>query len=77
LAIACDVVQARIIHSYIVDYFRRVPALKKLVLKDTQEGLLLKNGIDIIISTNNYKSTRGRPVLAAILDECAFYPDRS
>jgi hypothetical protein len=33
--------------------------------------------VDIAIGTNNFRAVRGRAVLAAILDECAFYQGRT
>ena len=33
--------------------------------------------VDIAIATNNFRAVRGRPILAAILDECAFWRDET
>jgi hypothetical protein len=73
LCVACDRDQARIVLGYIKSYFNDVPALKANVRRQTSDGIELNNGIDIVVGTNNYRSVRGRAVLLAILDECAFF----
>jgi hypothetical protein len=37
----------------------------------------LDNGVDIAVGTNSFRAVRGRAVLLAILDECAFWRDDS
>jgi hypothetical protein len=48
-----------------------------MVRRQTAEGLELKNDVSIEISTNSYRSVRGRAFLLAILDEVAFYSDEN
>ncbi|MEI5677356.1 MULTISPECIES: hypothetical protein [unclassified Mesorhizobium] len=69
---AMDRKQAKVCLSYTKAFFEQ-PMLEKLVARDTADGLELTNGITIEITTNDYKSARGRSVVAAVLDECAFY----
>jgi hypothetical protein len=73
LLVAMDREQAGIINRYIKSYFAAIPELKAMVVSETKTGLELNNGVEIVIATNDYRSVRGRTVLAAILDECAFY----
>jgi hypothetical protein len=40
-------------------------------------SLELENGVDIAVGTNSFRAVRGRAVLLAILDECAFWRDES
>jgi hypothetical protein len=47
--------------------------LASLVTRSTAIGFQLRNSVDIEVSTNNFRSVRGRPFALAILDECAFY----
>ena len=77
LCLACDRDQAKIIFGYTKSYFEDIPLLANLVTRETANGLELSNKVDIAISTNSFRSLRGRPVLAAVLDECAFYRDDS
>ncbi len=48
-----------------------------MIGRETRDGFELSNAVDIAIGTNNYKAVRGRAVLAAILDEVAFYQSES
>lgn len=71
--VAVDREQAQIVKGYIRSFFRDVLVLRKMVERDTADGLRLNNGVDIAIVTNSYRSIRGRSMLACVLDECAFY----
>jgi hypothetical protein len=73
LAIAVDREQAAIVTNYIVAYFETIPALAKLVKSIDRDGITLHNGVVIVVATNSYRSVRGRSILAAVFDECAFW----
>ena len=73
LALACDRDQSKIILNYTRSYFTDIPALQKLVRRETATGLRLNNGVEIAIGTNSFRSVRGRSILCVVLDECAFY----
>ncbi len=73
VALACDRDQAKIILNYTKSYFAEIPALKKLVRRETAAGLELTNGVEVATGTNSYRAVRGRPILCAVLDEAAFY----
>jgi hypothetical protein len=75
--LAVDRDQARVILNYIRSYFTDIPLLAGMLQRETATGFELNNGIDIAIVTNNFRSIRGRAVLLAIFDECAFYRDES
>jgi hypothetical protein len=66
---------ARIVHRYVAAYFTQNPLLRPLVARETDDGLELTNGVDVIIATNNYRAVRGRTILVVILDEVAFWRD--
>jgi hypothetical protein len=70
--IACDRDQARICTNYIRAFFELEP-LKKMVRRETMDGLELHNRVDVSVQTNNFRAPRGRPILLAILDEVAFF----
>jgi hypothetical protein len=74
MCLATDREQARIVLGYIRAYFNDIPLLKSMVRAETSNGLALKNGVDIVISTSDYRSVRGRAVALAIFDEAAFWP---
>jgi hypothetical protein len=71
--LAVDRLQARIIKDYVSAIFDATPALRKLVKDDGKEEVVLKSGISLEIKTNSYRSIRGFTVLAAILEETAFW----
>jgi hypothetical protein len=77
MCVAVDRDQARVILNYIRSYFVEIPLLAGMLTRETATGFELNNGIDIAIVTNNFRSIRGRAVLLAIFDECAFYRDES
>ncbi len=73
--IAVDRDQSKVILEYIRSYFVEIPMLAGMLQRETQFGFELTNNVDIQIITNNFRSIRGRAVLLAIFDECAFYKD--
>jgi hypothetical protein len=75
--IAVDRDQSKIILEYIRSFFVEIPLLAGMLERETQFGFELNNRVDITIITNNFRSIRGRAVLLAIFDECAFYRDES
>jgi hypothetical protein len=77
LNLATDRDQAKICLNYVRAFFTSIPMLGAMVDRETKAGFELTNGVDIAIATNNFRAVRGRAVLAAILDECAFYQSES
>lgn len=73
LILAADRKQARVIFRYARALIADVPMLAALLERETTEGLELSNGVNIEIATASYKSTRGYTVVAALLDEIAFW----
>jgi hypothetical protein len=73
LCVATDRDQAGIVLKYIRGYFEQVPALAALVKSFDRGGLTLHNGVVIVVATNSFRSIRGRSILCAIFDECAFW----
>jgi hypothetical protein len=73
LCLACDRDQSRIVLNYVRSYFSQEPVLKAAVRRETADGFELENNVDITVGTNSFRSTRGRTILCAILDEVAYY----
>lgn len=73
LILASDRKQARVIFRYARALITGVPMLATLLERETTEGLDLTTGVNIEIATASYKSTRGYTVVAALLDEIAFW----
>ena len=75
MCLATDRDQAKIVLNYARSYFTDIPLLQGMIERETAYGFELSNKIDIAVSTNSFRAVRGRPVLLAILDECAFWRD--
>jgi hypothetical protein len=73
MIVASDRRQARTILRYMRALLKEVPLLAKKIERETAEGFDLTNRITIEISTASMKSVRGYTVVAALLDEAAFF----
>jgi hypothetical protein len=72
--IAADRRQARAIYRYLRAMFQKVPLLAALLEKDpSDDEVVLKSGITIEITTASFRTIRGVTVIAALLDEIAFW----
>jgi hypothetical protein len=71
--IANDRLQARIIKDYVSGIMTGSPVLRSMVTSDLKETIELRNGVVISIKTASYRTLRGFTVLAAILEEVAFW----
>jgi hypothetical protein len=75
LCLACDRDQSALVLRYIKGHFARSALLRELVVRETQTGLELSNGVEVIVATNSYRAVRGRSVLCCVFDEVSFYRD--
>lgn len=73
LILAADRRQARTIYRYARALVRDVPMIAALLERETADGLELSTGVNIEIATASYKTARGYTVVAALLDEIAFW----
>lgn len=73
LCLACDRSQAAIAHGYIKGLLRNSPLLAPLIVAEDTKSIELEGKVEIIVATNSYRAVRGRTIVVAILDECAFY----
>lgn len=71
--IAVDKAQAGIIKNYISGIFNQIKVLRPMIKKETVETLELKNGINICVKPCSFRAIRGYTILAAILEELAFW----
>lgn len=70
---ASDKKQARTILRYASAMLTRVPMLAKMVEREHAEGFDLKNEVSIEITTASLRAARGYTMVAALLDEIAFF----
>ena len=61
--------------GYTRSFFNDILPLRGMVKRETATGFELSNQVDIAVATNSFRAVRGRSVLCAIFDECAFYRD--
>jgi hypothetical protein len=54
-----------------------VPALAATVTRVGSDAIELVNNVTIEVHTNSYRSVRGRSIICAIFDECAFWRDEN
>jgi hypothetical protein len=73
MIIASDRRQAKIIFGYIVALLEGIPLLAQMIERRTAESVALSNSIVLEVHTASFRSTRGYSILAAILDEVAFW----
>jgi hypothetical protein len=73
--IATDRKQARVILRYVKALITRVPSLAPLITREEAEAIDLTNGITVEIHTASYRAVRGHTVIAALLDEVAYWRD--
>jgi hypothetical protein len=72
LCIATDRAQAQVIFRYIKSILE-LPIFKGIVEKALTEQIHFKNGVIIGVHSCNYRALRGYKILAAVLDELAFF----
>ena len=73
LVLAASQAQARTVFLYCLGFLQESPVLRQELQDTTRSEIRLKNGITIAIHSNSFRSIRGRTLLAAVLDECAFW----
>jgi terminase large subunit-like protein len=74
LIIATNSKQARVIVRYIRALLTHIPMLAKLIERETADAFDLSNSVTIEVHPASAKTTRGYAVVAALLDEVAFFP---
>jgi len=73
MLLASDRRQARILKRYVSGLLNGTPMLKQLIAHETVDAIELSNAITIEIHTSSFRAVRGYTIVAAILDELAFW----
>jgi hypothetical protein len=73
LIVAVDRRQARVILRYVRALLTGVPMLARLVERETAEAFDLSNAVTIEVATASFRTVRGYTIIAALLDELAFF----
>lgn len=74
MIVAADRRQARVILRFVKGLLQASPMLRTLIASETQESVTLSNNIVIEVHAASYRSVRGYSIVAALLDEVAFWP---
>ena len=74
MVIAADRKQARVIMRYVKGLLASVPMLNNLIAGATRESISLRSRVVIEVHSASFRSTRGYSIVAALLDEIAFWP---
>ena len=74
MIVAADRKQARVILRYIRGLLTGVPMLARLIDRETAEAFDLNNSVSIEVGTASFRTVRGYTIVAALLDELAFWP---
>jgi hypothetical protein len=74
MIVARDRRQARVIKRFVSGLLRAVPMLAATIEDEQVESITLKNRVHIEIHTASFRSTRGYTIVAALLDEIAYWP---
>src|SRR5262249_44263548 len=74
MVIAADRRQARVIMRYCLGLLKAVPMLKRQIERTTQEAIHLRNRVVVEVHTASFRTTRGYSIVAALLDELAYWP---
>ncbi len=73
LVLAADRDQARVAFRYVLGLLEASPILQQEIHSTTADTIRLQNGVEICIGTSDKAAVRGRTIVAAILDELAFW----
>lgn len=73
MVVAADRKQARVILRYVKGLLRAAEMLARLIVSETAESITLSNRLTIEVHTASFRTTRGYTIVAALLDELAFW----
>ncbi len=73
LVLAVDRAQAAVTLAYARAFLGEVPMLAAMIERDAGGEIDLTNRMSLIVAANDYRSIRGRTLIAVIMDEIAFW----
>lgn len=73
MVVASDRKQAKIIIRYCRGLLNGVPMLAEMLERENASGFDLNNSVTIEVGTASFRATRGYTIVAALLDELAFF----
>lgn len=76
-AFSTDRRQSTVLMGYVSGLLHSSPMLEKLIVSETRDSIELSTGVRIEITTNNFRTCRGRTFAAVACDEIGFWWDES
>jgi hypothetical protein len=73
LVLAASTEQARVVFGYVKGFLDASDLLHNEIENSTQSEITLRNGVVIGVHSNSHRTTRGRTLVACVLDEIAFW----
>jgi hypothetical protein len=73
--LSVDKYQSRIIRDYILSILHGSESFRKLIKRETEEEIELRNQVTIAVKAASFRSLRGFEILAILADEIAFWRD--
>jgi hypothetical protein len=77
LILAASKAQAGVVFGYARSFFEQSPLLSQLIEDVTADEIRLRGNIVLAVHTNNFRTVRGRTLLACIFDEVGFWRDEN
>ena len=71
LYFATDRAQARVAIGYLRGFFREIPMLANMVVRENADDLELNNGVVITVCTNDFRRPRGRTIVCVVFEVAA------
>ena len=75
--ISATTAQAVVVYRYVLGFLQSSPILCQEIESVTQSEVRLKGNVVLSVRSGNYRTVRGRTLLAAIIDEVAFLRDET
>ena len=75
--IAASRPQAKVVFNYIVGFLEASPVLKQEIESVTLQEVRLRGNVVLSTRAGNFRTVRGRTLLACVLDEVAFFRDET
>jgi hypothetical protein len=73
LVMGVDKAQAKVVLDYAKALVHEIPMFRAMVERETGEEIELSNRLSLVVLANDFRSVRGRTLVAVILDEAAYW----
>lgn len=75
LVMGVDKAQAKVVLDYAKALVHEIPIFRAMIERETGEEIELTNRLSLVVLANDFRSIRGRTLVAVILDEAAYWRD--